>query len=192
MIPIIVCGNPLDHSDRLTSSLCKSFKNYGSALLYTKFLDRQGKIHDSMKTSGKDVTPKFAIYDLPLIPDVFKINGLLVFKNSFISNDLPINIDGLTPIVDEQNKTAISILKRTGSSVISCGMAYHNTLSIASIDYSSAVVSLQRNIKTLTGNVLEPHDFPVYFNKRIDLYSLLASSAILLLSNVDSSNGFYL
>lgn len=191
MVPIVICGEPDTHENGLTSELCESLKVYGSTLSYTKVIN-DGCTYDKLNVN-KDCLPlKYVIYELQNIPTVSGLKGILIFKNSFKSKTTPVRLSGLIPIIYEQNKEAISLLKGTGASVISCGMSTYNTLSIASRDYNSAIISVQRQIKTLTNNIIEPHDFPLYFNKSIDMFNLLISSAILLLSDIDSSEGYTL
>lgn len=191
MIPIIICGEPDIYQHGLVSELCESLKGYGSTLVYTK-VTHKGCTFDELNISREYVPLKFIIYELQNIPLVSGGRAILIFKNSFKSKIAPIKLSGLIPIIYEQNKEAISALKGTGASVISCGMSTYNTLSIASRDYNSAIVSVQRQIKTLTNHIIEPHDFPLYFNKSIDMFNLLISSAILLLADIDSSEGYNL
>lgn len=190
MVPVVVCGENKKCEDRLVGTLSRSFSKYGNVIEYRNLSFTENQ--DIIKSINKNSMKNFIIYELPKIPIVNKTKGILIFKNSFKYDNTELKLDKLIPIVDDQNKQAISILSHTGTSAISCGMAMHNTLSIASIDENNAIISLQRDIKTLSDSIIEPHDFPVYYSKRIDVFSLLAVSAVLLLSNIDSSNGYNL
>ena len=69
-------------------------------------------------------------------------------------------------------------------------MSGRDTLSIASLDYGSAVLSLQRSVLTLGGKLLEPHDFQVQVEGNAGPAQILTVSMILLLLGLDSGKGF--
>lgn len=80
------------------------------------------------------------------------------------------------------------MLNGSSNIAISCGMSLKDTLSTASIADEMNMVSLQRAIRTIDGELIEPRDF--YIKGNCELYSSLASSAILLLLGVTPENGF--
>lgn len=63
-----------------------------------------------------------------------------------------------------------------------------DTFSTASITDEVSMVSLQRAIRTIDGEIIEPRDF--YIKSSYELYSSLATSAILILLGAIPEDGF--
>ena len=123
--------------------------------------------------------------------DPFQKSGIFVFKNSFssfLSQGLP---HGYVPVFDSQNREAATVLHNTGQVAISCGMSLKDTISIASLQETSALVSLQRNVHTLSSRLVEPFDFTVTFEEKIGVYPLLAVCTALILFDLDLSEKPY-
>ncbi len=175
---ILICGKINGYDENIKDSIIRAGSSYGKIQLYN------GKVLNFNQA------PDFNIYESEQIPKTSGTKGILIFKNNFKNILDFVNINNFIPVVDTYNTEAVNILKRANIATISCGMSAKDTLSISSLDYSSALVSLQRNIKTLYDNIIEPHDFVVELKKETLPYPLLASCAMLLLSNIDSSNGF--
>lgn len=91
-------------------------------------------------------------------------------------------------ILSSENRNAIDMLNGSGNIAISCGMSLKDTLSTASITDEKRMVSLQRAICTIDGEIIEPRDF--YIKSNYELYASLAASAILLLLGAIPENGF--
>ena len=87
----------------------------------------------------------------------------------------------LIPVFDSANTRAVHLLSRASRSGLSFGCAPQDTLSLASLSDSQAVVSLQRTLITLHGHVLEPRDLTVRLRGSCELFELMAVCAILLL-----------
>ncbi len=94
------------------------------------------------------------------------------------------------PVLGEENAGAVPMLTHTGCPVVTCGMSPRDTLSLSSSDFPSALVSIQRDIRTLSGNVMEPADFRVHLSAPSDEYPLLAACAALLLLDTNPEKGF--
>lgn len=67
-------------------------------------------------------------------------------------------------------------------------MSLKDTFSTASITDEVSMVSLQRAICTIDGEIIEPRDF--YIKSSYELYSSLATSAILILLGAIPEEGF--
>ncbi len=67
--------------------------------------------------------------------------------------------------------------------LISCGLSSKDTLTLSSFTADSAVVSLQRSITSLSGAIVEPGDYPISIGATIDQFSILASVAVLILTD---------
>ncbi|MBE5713518.1 MAG: hypothetical protein EGR22_04915 [Ruminococcaceae bacterium] len=91
-------------------------------------------------------------------------------------------------IFSSENRNAIDMLNGSGNIAISCGMSLKDTFSTASITDEVSMVSLQRAICTIDGEIIEPRDF--YIKSSYELYSSLATSAILILLGAIPEEGF--
>lgn len=97
---------------------------------------------------------------------------------------------GCVCIVESSNTDALSLLQNCECTVLCCGMSRRDTLSIASLENTSACISLQRELTTFYGKTIEPGDIPVSLSLPIDAYALSAAVGVLLLSGLDYQNGF--
>jgi len=113
-------------------------------------------------------------------------SGIIIFLNkiSLHGPDIP---NGFVAVTESSNHEALELLSKSETKTITCGMAAADTVTLSSVKEDSAVISLQRHIKTLTGKVLEPGDFPVKLFNKVAEYPLAAAAAVLLLSDFDIS-----
>lgn len=180
MFNIIVYGKKRDIS--ISRTLIKCLSKYGGV---------QYSIPNETGFSGCCTTPSFFLLDLPRMNKfISNQKGCIIFKNSFNNFSASLFQTHLTPIFDVQNTEAYKVLARTNKIVITCGTSAKDTLSLASLKEDSAVISLQRYIKTFNSDVIEPRDFTVKFSDKIDVYPLLSTCAVLLLSGVSPDNGY--
>ena len=77
-----------------------------------------------------------------------------------------------------------------GAAAVTCGMCAKETLSISSLDYGAAALSLQRSITTVSGDVVEPRDITVELHSAVSPRQMLAVCMVLLMAGVDSSYGY--
>lgn len=126
------------------------------------------------------------------IPESLNCFGTIVFDSDFVNSSNQLASDGFVPILETGNTKAVNCLSGFFGQVITCGTGRKDTLSVASIDDNRATISLQREIKDFSGNVIEPHDFNVKSSGSLskNLYHTLASCAVLLLIGADSSKGY--
>lgn len=167
MIPIILYGNNEDLSVNITIQ----------------------RVISSCKE--EDIIKKCMILDYHSCDmDMFKSNkGIFVFKNAVeIKENIKIP-DNFTAILPAYNSNAAAILQKINVFAITCGTSPRDTVSMSSFENLKSVVSLQRSIKNINGNIVEPHEFIVNLKRKTGLYPLLAASTVLLLcSNADSNN----
>lgn len=177
MIDILLCGNPLDLS--ISEALIPALSLYG------------GLCFSSMERVLEcGVSTRYFLYENERVPKINMPRGILLFKNS-IHQKGPVHIpDGFLCVLESQNRKAAELLQGTHATVITCGTGSKDTLSIAGLESSCASVSLQRNLVTLSGNVLEPHDFNVKLSKPRSPYQILFVSAVLLISDINSEQGY--
>lgn len=116
--------------------------------------------------------------------------SVFVFKNgavSFGGIKLP---SSYIPVFESSNRGAVHMLAHTGCPVVTCGMSPRDTLSFSSNAFPTALVSVQRDIRTTNGRIIEPADFPVLLTGKASEYSVLAACATLLLMGFDADAGF--
>jgi hypothetical protein len=177
MTNIILCGNLSDAS--VSGALLPALENYGGLRYYGP---------DRIFERGN--SPEFFLYDCGEAPEIGLKSGIILFKNS-LQPQKAIHIpSGFLCVLETKNYHAASLLKDTDAAVVTCGTSTKDTLSIASLENDSAVLSLQRSLKTLKGETLEPHDFTVGFSEKRSPHQLLSVCAALLISGLDSSAGY--
>ena len=75
----------------------------------------------------------------------------------------------------------------TCNTAISYGMSTKSSVTLSSIGKRS-VLSLQRELTTLNGNILEPQEIPIENPFSLSEYALMASSAAMLILGVSPKN----
>ena len=98
--------------------------------------------------------------------------------------------DGFLCAFEPQNQRAAALLRAAGAAAVTCGMCAKETLSISSLDYGAAALSLQRSITTVSGDVVEPRDITVELHSAVSPRQMLAVCMVLLMAGVDSSYGY--
>ena len=96
---------------------------------------------------------------------------------------------GCTVIVDSADSASLHRLSGRDVSVITCGTAASDTLSLSSSSPRTAAVSLLRSLVTADGTV-EPCEIPITLTRKINRSSLLTACALLLLLGIDCSDGY--
>ena len=82
------------------------------------------------------------------------------------------------------------MLRNTGCTVVTCGTADDDTLSVSSVGEHKAAVSLQRRLVTLSGRKIEPCEIPIKSKNISSLRIFEAATALLLLADVPPEKGY--
>ena len=165
MIPIILYGKENETSvDKALSRVC-----------------------DSLRKINKDKEFCIFQYDECNIEDFKNSKGIFVFKGSLGFKKDVVIPKGFIAVVSANNHSAASILRRINVFAITCGTSPKDTMSISSLDYLSAVVSLQRIIKNIDGEVIEPQDFIIRLKEETAIYPLLTALTVFVLCNKDQN-----
>lgn len=173
---ITVCG---DKDRRLTRSIIGCCEQYGGAVLYGC---------DELKKSKIDC--RFLICEVSELSSVTHSDSVLVLADQYKHKDSDKLCCSPSVVFSSSNTDAVNALKGSVSMAVSCGTSPKDTLSAASIFKDDKItVSLQRTIKTLENNIIEPQDFLVCRKNNV-LYSTLACSAVLLLSGIPFESGY--
>ena len=126
-------------------------------------------------------------YDEDAIEDFKNSKGIFVFKGSLGFNKNIVIPKGFIAVVSANNHSAASILRKIDVFAITCGTSPKDTMSISSIDYLNAVVSLQRIIRNIDGEVIEPQEFIVHLKEETAIYPLLTALTVFVLCNKDQN-----
>ncbi|MBE6821501.1 MAG: hypothetical protein E7518_00090 [Ruminococcaceae bacterium] len=178
MIPIILCGKSNDTA--ILDALVPALSEYGNVLCFGP----------QKLTGNADKEADFIVFDCEKLPSIDLKTGILLFKNSFEAQG-PLQVpDGFSCILDSQNLHAAAALRGSCAAAITCGTSSKDTISIAALDETSASLSLQRSILTISGTVLEPHDFTVSLRPSLGPHRVLAVCAVLLVCGIESSEGY--
>ncbi len=178
METILLLGNANDHA--LRNTLLPALERYGGALY-------AGERQIFRMTSEQ---PAYFVYDCERLPELQIDRGVLLFKGSCMAKERLRVPEGVRCVADSGNRSAMRLLQEAGAPAITCGTSARDTLSAASLEYGRAVLSLQRSIVTLGGKLLEPHDFGVGVAGGSLSREILPVSLVLLLSGIDSGEGY--
>lgn len=110
--------------------------------------------------------------------------GVVVFLdqgNRFINQEIPIGFIG---VCEDNNVTALSILKNKKISTICCGMNNKNSITLSSLNDEYLFACLQRNLQNINGNIVEQGEFKIKLTKKYLPFSIMAATAILLLKGI--------
>lgn len=160
MINIRILGKDKSLSD----SICSSVERYGDMLCKRK------NIFISSVSENFEEIPN---------------NSIVIFCSNFKNKICGKNY---LAVFSSENHHAIEALNGSGNIAISCGMSAKDTLSAASITDEKRMVSLQRTIRSIDGEIIEPRDF--YIKSSHGFYASLAASAVLLLLGIMPEYGF--
>ena len=147
---------------------------------------------DGTTISCPEQTPRFLLYECPGIPKITAGRGILVLTTALFilrTEAIPFQM-GSCRFWTGENKEAARALRGTGKIAVTCSASARGTLSIASLDYERAAVSLQRDLRTLDGSVAEPMEMIVGLSQETPAYPLMAACGILLLSGIEGSYYF--
>lgn len=87
-----------------------------------------------------------------------------------------------TVIIPSDNKELIQIMTDKKVDAVTYGFSDKSTVTFSSISEETAVISVQRSIKTADNKIIEPLDMPVV-NKNIDENLLLYMTALKIILN---------
>jgi hypothetical protein len=177
MVNIILCGDVKDTS--VSQALISALSTYGGVIYSSP---------ERVFQSGS--TPQYFLFEYETLPEIGLQNGIVLFKNSMLPQKPVALPSDFLYILETKNVRAAAFLKGSGVTVVTCGTSSKETLSIAGLEEDTAVLSLQRTLKTLDGQMVEPHDFTVKFSGSRSPHQLLTVCAVLLIAGEDSLKGY--
>ena len=128
-------------------------------------------------------TADFSLLGIKNAREIAPSQGILLFERGFRPTG-NCHIEHVTPIISFDHCQAASFLNGSTLPAITVGASGKATLSIASFGRDQADISLQRQVKTLTGETVEPCDFLVKHSGTLSLDDILLLSAVLLILGI--------
>lgn len=87
-------------------------------------------------------------------------------------------------VLNPENEQTAALLKARHIPVVTCGLSHKDTVTFSSRTPTTALVSLQREIHTAAGVLVEPRELPVTLTTPRDDYPLLAAIAAMWLAGI--------
>ena len=162
-----------------TVVLCGEREDTGIRRVLVRALSRYGGVqwYDGRRLQASRPAPEFFLYETTHLPKAEQVEGILIFKNLFYLHEKEKAPVGFVPVLDAQNLAAASALRGTQAIGITCGASPRDTLSMASLRDDSAVVSLQRELRDLSGKIWEPHDRAIRLEAGAEMYPIFSENA---------------
>lgn len=174
MTEIIIIGDEKDHAlERLIkSSLSMTYK-----IIYVK--------ENEFYASGSGY--EIICFDCAC-PKLHGTENAVVIAKRSAAITVPLPGD-CTAIINADNSMQPEAIERCGVAAVECGLSHTSTISFSSENDETAVISLNRSIKALSGKEIQPLEIPVKKNGA-DIYTLMSFTALrLLLDDFESDLG---
>ncbi|MBR4123136.1 MAG: hypothetical protein IKT93_01810 [Clostridia bacterium] len=144
------------------------------------------KHYNTKHISDKEICwgSAFSVITLHKSVEIKAKKGIAVFCNDterFKNQILP---QGFIGICEDNNKSALNILKINNIPVISCGMNSKNTITLSSINSNTLVTGLQRTVFDLNYNEILPTELKIKLKENYKPFSVMVSVGILLLNGI--------
>ena len=98
--------------------------------------------------------------------------------------------EGATVIACSENEEQVKALKGSGCHAITCGFRKTDTFSYSSLSDDEVVVSLNRELTAFSGKNVQPLELPIEIPKGVDIYSVIAFTALrVMLDDFNSEIG---
>ena len=98
--------------------------------------------------------------------------------------------EGATVIACSENEEQMKALKGSGCHTITCGFRKTDTFSYSSLSDDEVVVSLNRELTAFSGKNVQPLELPIEIPKGVDVYSVIAFTALrVMLDDFNSEIG---
>lgn len=110
----------------------------------------------------------------------------LMFDLSFSQSEdksdfILIRMEDVWCIFDSSQHSVMELARSKQYKTLTCGFSPYDTLVLSSSERGQALVSLQREIRTVSGQVVEPGDFLIQKSEEYSDMTLLLCTAVFLL-----------
>lgn len=114
-------------------------------------------------------------------------NSILILKNSADISKIDMLVGNSIVIVNSENKQQLKQLAEKNAKTITCGLSGKDTITFSSRCENKVVLSLQRSLKNIYGQSIEPFEKSININKEFfceDEYSIFSFFALSILANL--------
>lgn len=148
-----------------------------------EILTKYGAKHISDKHIG-DGNSDFTILSIYKRSELNLKKGIIVFIDNgarFKDQIIPL---GLIGICEENNLAGLNVLKDNKLETVCCGIGNKNSITLSSIGSVNLFACLQRSLHNFDGKTIEQGEFKIKLSKQYQPFSVMASTAILLLKGI--------
>lgn len=139
--------------------------------------DKENRTNNLIMKSLNDKETNFTVVSVKNSIKIQALEGIVIVTGSiknFKDQEIP---KGFVGVCAEKDKNALELFKKNRLPVITCGTGSKNTISVSSITDNDMLLCLQRSIKDVSGNFVEPCEIKA--DKPKDLFCLLATAAVM-------------
>lgn len=129
-----------------------------------------------IKESQKEIT----VISLKKPCDIVLTGGIVIMTDdtdTFKNQKLP---QGMTGVCMDTNLAALKLFKENNVPIITCGTGNKNTLTVSSITEKGLMLSLQRSITDIKGNITEPKEIKTVAANIENYFPILAVTAVMI------------
>lgn len=175
MTPIFITGKETDNS---FETLLKTVLSETYRITYIK--------NNSAFQWGRGY--ELLALDCPFYDEIQAENPVFLLKKDCVPCfDFP---EKAMVIACSENEEQLKALKDKGLHVITCGFGKRDSFSYSSLSDESMVVSLNRELTAFSGKKIQPLEVPVKIPQGVDVYSVIAFTALrILLDDFNSEIG---
>jgi len=173
MKSIVVVGENSTAADRRYMEFLKNcFESSRRRLVFAgnSFSDRE---------SGEE---ELVLCECGKIERINSKNCILLLKESFCPKNIIGSLHGCTAIVSSENEYGVKFLAEQGIQTVTCGLSGKDTVTISSFTGERVMVSLQRELRSCSGKMLQPVEISVELGSIRDRYTIMSGIAAKLLA----------
>ncbi len=108
--------------------------------------------------------------------------GIIIFKNDITDFTFPSIPPGFTAVLSCENTAALNFLRENKIVAATCGLSATDTFSLSSLEEDTATVSLQRELRTLGGEINEPQDVVIKNTMGLSGFTAMCLCAAVLIT----------
>lgn len=127
-------------------------------------------------------SPRFLLWETGCPQEIFLEQGILLFRENCQPPPECIIRGNCVAVACSQSPAVLELLEKLEVPVITCGLSTRDTVTYASNQEESLVVSFQRSFHTLLGELVEPMELPFLTPPPLGRMDLLLGCAALALA----------
>jgi len=130
---------------------------------------------------GTEEKEKILISESSAVDVITSHKSIIVFKESFSEKNYVGDLKNCTAVVNAENSFSIKTLAGKELQTITCGLSGKDTITISSFTGDCVMISLQREIVSCSGKIIQPKEFPIKIGSTKNLYIIMSYAAAGLL-----------